>query len=130
MLVSFAPAAAGSPDAAAIQPVVTEYFQAINNRDYAGYRAVESPGNAVSRQQFQAGFRSTVDSDVVVNSIASASDGRPAAEVTFTSQQQPQDGPDGESCTNWQVTMFFDTSTGSYTIGAPPADYHASYGAC
>jgi hypothetical protein len=50
--------------------------------------------------------------------------------VTFTSRQQPKDGPDGEPCTNWQVTMFFDGSAGSYTIGAPPAGYHASYQAC
>jgi hypothetical protein len=50
--------------------------------------------------------------------------------VSFTSRQQPQDGPGGESCTNWQVTMFFDANAGTYTIGAPPADYHASYHAC
>ena len=129
-LVSLAPAAAGYPDAAAIQAVITEYFRAINSRDYAGYLTVESLGNALTEQQFQTGFRSTVDSDVLVTSITTAPDGRPAADVTFTSRQQPQDGPGGESCTNWQVTMFFDTNTGTYTIGAPPADYRASYQAC
>jgi hypothetical protein len=129
-LVSLAPAAAGYPDAAAIQPVITEYFRAINSRDYAAYLTVESPGNALTEQQFQTGFRSTVDSDVLVTSITTAPDGRPAADVTFTSRQQPQDGPGGESCTNWQVTMFFDANTGTYTIGAPPADYRASYQAC
>ena len=129
-LVSLAPAAAGYPGAAAIQPVITEYFQAINSRDYPGYLTTQSPGNALTEQQFQTGFRSTVDSDMLITSITTASDGRPAADVSFTSRQQPQDGPGGESCTNWQVTMFFDASAGTYTIGAPPADYHASYQAC
>ncbi len=129
-LVSLAPAAAGYPGAGAIQPVITEYFRAINSRDYAGYRTTESQGNALTEQQFQTGFRSTVDSDVLITSITTAPDGRPAADVSFTSRQQPQDGPDGESCTNWQVTMFFDANAGTYTIGAPPADYRASYQAC
>ena len=84
----------------------------------------------MTASQFQTGFESTQDSDVLVTGITTAPDGRPAADVTFTSRQQPQDGPDGESCTNWHVTMFFDGSAGSYTIGAPPAGYHASYQAC
>lgn len=116
-LVSLAPAAAEYPDATAIQPVITQYFRAINSRDYAGYLTTRSPGNALTEQQFQTGFRSTVDSAVLVTSITTAPDGRPAADVTFTSRQQPQDGPDGESCTNWQVTMFFDDNAGAFTIG-------------
>jgi hypothetical protein len=43
---------------------------------------------------------------------------------------QPQDGPDGESCTNWHVTMFFDDNAGTYTIGTPAAGYQASHQAC
>ena len=127
---ALAPAAARYPGATAIQAVISRYFQAINGRDYAAYLATESPGNALTAPQFQAGFESTQDSDVLVTGITTAPDGRPAADVTFTSRQQPQDGPDGESCTNWQVTMFFDGSAGNYTIGAPPAGYHASYQAC
>jgi len=127
---ALAAAAAQYPGATAIQAVISQYFQAINGRDYAAYQATQSPGNAMTAPQFQAGFESTQDSDVLITSITTAPDGRPAATVTFTSRQQPKDGPDGESCTNWQVTMFFDGSAGSYTAGAPPAGYHASFGAC
>ena len=67
---------------------------------------------------------------MVITSIGQGPDGRPAADVSFTSRQQPQDGPEGESCTNWQVTMFFDGQAGTHTIGAPAAGYHASYQAC
>jgi len=129
-LVSVAAAATQFPAAAQLMPVITKYFQAINNRDYAGYLTTESPDNALSAQQFQTGFESTADSEVVVTSMFTAPDGRAAADVTFTSRQQPQDGPDGESCTDWQVTMFFDYDGANYTIGMPPGYYHASYQAC
>jgi hypothetical protein len=129
-LVSLAPAAAQYPDAGSIQPVITEYFQAINSRDYAAYLATQSADMAMSSQQFATGFQSTEDSGVIVTNIATAPDGRPEADVTFTSRQQPQDGPNGESCTNWQVKMFLDGNAGTYTIGAPPADYRGSYQPC
>jgi hypothetical protein len=112
-LAALAPAAALYPGAVAIEKVIDRYFQAINRRDYAGYLTTQSPDNAMTASQFQAGF-----------------DGRPAADVTFTSRQQPQDGPEGETCTNWHVTMYFDGSVGTYTIGAPPNGYKASYQAC
>jgi hypothetical protein len=129
-LVSLTPAAAQYPGAASIQPVITEYFQGINSRNYAEYLASRSPGQALTLQQFQTGYRSTEDSNVIVTSITTAPDGRPEADVTFTSRQQPQDGPNGESCTNWHVSMFFDGNAGTYTIGAPPAGYVASYQPC
>ena len=129
-LASLTPSAALYPGASAIEAVINRYFQAINGRDYAAYRATQSPGNAMTAPQFQAGFESTRDSDVLITGITTMPDGSPAADVTFASQQQPQDGPDGESCTNWHVTMYFDGSAGTYTIGASPNGYKASYQAC
>jgi hypothetical protein len=129
-LVTLSPAAAQYPYADSLQAMITEYFQAIDDRDYAEYAATQSAGMALTPSQFETGFRSTADSSVLVTNIATAPDGRPEADVTFTSRQQPQDGPQGESCTNWQVKMFFDGNDGTYTIGAPPADYRASYQPC
>jgi hypothetical protein len=129
-LASLAPAAALYPGASAIEGVVNRYFQAINGRDYAAYQATQSPGIAMTEPQFQAGFESTRDSDVLITGITTMPGGQPAADVTFTSRQQPQDGPEGESCTTWHVTMYFDGSAGTYTIGAPPNGYKAAYQAC
>ena len=125
-----APAAARYPGAAAIQAVMSQYFQAINGRDYAAYQATQSPGAAMTAPQFQAGFESTRDSAVLITGITTMPDGRLAADVTFTSRQQPQDGPAGQSCTHWHVMIFLDGSAGTYTIGAPPNGYKASYQAC
>jgi hypothetical protein len=129
-LASLAPAAALYPGASAIEAVINRYFQAINSRDYAAYQATQSPGIAMTASQFQAGFESTQDSDVLITGITTTPGGQPAADVIFTSRQQPQDGPEGESCTNWHVTMYFDNSAGTYTIGAPPNGYKAAYRAC
>jgi hypothetical protein len=129
-LASLAPAAALYPGASAIETVINRYFQAINSRDYAAYQATQSPGIAMTASQFQAGFESTQDSDVLITGITTMPGGQPAADVTFTSRQQPQDGPEGESCTNWHVTMYFDDSAGTYTIGASPNGYKAAYRAC
>jgi len=129
-LASLAPAAALYPGAIAIESVVNRYFQAINGRDYSAYQATQSPGIAMAASQFQTGFASTQDSDVLITGISTMPGGQPAADVTFSSRQQPQDGPEGESCTNWHVTMYFDGSAGTYTIGAPPNGYKAAYQAC
>jgi hypothetical protein len=129
-LASLAPAAALYPGASAIESVVNRYFQAINGRDYSAYQATQSPGIAMTASQFQAGFASTRDSAVLITGITTMPGGQPAADVSFTSRQQPQDGPEGESCTNWHVTMYFDGSAGTYTIGAPPNGYKAAYQAC
>ena len=98
--------------------------------DPADYARPPEAGIAMTASQFQAGFESTQDADVLVTGITTAPGGRPAADVTFTSRQQPQDGPEGESCTNWHVTMYFDGTAGTWTIGAPPAGYRASYQTC
>jgi hypothetical protein len=129
-LASLAPAAALYPGAPAIEAIINRYFQAINGRDYSAYQATQSPGIAMTASQFQAGFESTQDSAVLITGITTMPGGQPAADVTFTSRQQPQDGPEGESCTNWHVTMYFDGSAGTYTIGAPPNGYKAAYQAC
>ena len=110
--------------------MVNRYFQAINGRDYFAYQATQSPGIAMTASQFQAGFASTPAPTVLIAGITTMPGGQRAADMTFTLGQQPQDGPEGESCTNWHVTMYFDGSAGTYTIGAPPNGYKAAYQAC
>ena len=86
-LAALAPAAALYPGAVAIEKVIDRYFQAINRRDYAGYLTTQSADNAMTASQFQTGFESTRDSAVLITGITSGFDGRPAADVTFTSRQ-------------------------------------------
>ena len=73
--VSLAPAAALYPDADQIESVISTYFQAINGRDYTAYLTTQSPGQALTAGQFQTGFRSTQDLNMVITSIGQGSDG-------------------------------------------------------
>ena len=128
-LVSLAPATALLPRRDAIEGVINRYFQAINGRDYAAYQATQSPGYAMTASQFQTGFEST---GIRTCSSPGSAAGRTGAgrQRDLYHRQQPNDGPEGESCTNWRVMMFLDGSAGAYTIGAPLNGYKAAYQAC
>jgi len=128
--ISITPSAAAYPHARSIVKVITQYFRAINRHNYRLYRPTQSLSNAISPQQFATGFRSTKDSAVTILGISAAKDRMPTADVTFTSHQQPQDGPSNEPCTQWDVMMFLEKTGATYIITHPPASYHAKYQAC
>ena len=105
----------------------------INARDYQSYFSMLSPQvqQGMTQAQFENGYRSTADSNETLVGISAASDGDLAAEVTFTSHQNPADSPDqSESCTDWDITLFLTQSGSGYVIDPAPSDYHASYQPC
>jgi hypothetical protein len=121
------------PNASSVAGFLGQYFTAINNRDYQSYFSLLSPQlqQGTSQAQFDSGYRSTVDSNETLVSISTASDGDLAAEVTFTSHQDPADSPDqSESCTNWDISLFLAQSNSGYVIDPAPAGYQASYQPC
>ena len=120
-------------NASSIAGFLGQYFTAINARDYQSYFSLLSPQlqQGTSQAQFDSGYRSTVDSNETLVSISTASDGDLAAEVTFTSHQDPADSPDqSESCTNWDISLFLAQSNSGYVIDPAPAGYQASYQPC
>jgi hypothetical protein len=85
----------------------------------------------MTQAQFKNGYRSTADSNETLVGISTASDGDMAAEVTFTSHQNPADSPDhSESCTDWDITLFLAQGGSGYVIDPAPAGYHASHQGC
>jgi hypothetical protein len=85
----------------------------------------------MTRAQFDKGYRSTADSDETLVGISTASDGDMAAEVTFTSHQDPADSPDqSQSCTSWDISLFLSQGGSGYLIDPAPSDYKASYQPC
>ena len=131
-VVSLSSTAALDPAAPAVLSLLSRYFQAINTRDYQLYRDVHTADSQASLDPdtFQLGFESTEDSDAVVTTIGVQPDGRPTADVAFTSHQDSVDGPEGDTCDRWNVTFFLDPDGDGYLIGAPPSTYHASHQAC
>ena len=127
-----APGVTGSATAPQVEALVTSYFAAINGHDYQNYVSLLAPSlqQAMTPTQFNSGYGSTTDSNMVLTSISSASSGSVTATITFTSRQRPAHSPDGSACDNWQITLYLQPDGGSYIIGPPPASYHSSYNAC
>jgi hypothetical protein len=130
-VVSVAPAAGSQATARAVVALLSRYFTDINTGKFADYRLLYSPAKSESSLgQIAHDYRSTIDTHARLIDLATAADGRPAATVTFTSHQHAVDGPDGQTCTHWQVTFFLEATSNGYLIGTPPADYSAQRTAC
>ena len=125
--------ASPDPDASSVAAFLGQYFAAINDHDYQSYISLLSPQvqQGITQAQFDKGYGSTVDSNETLVGISTASDGDLAAEVTFTSHQNPADSPDrSESCTNWDISLSLAQGGSGYVIDPAPAGYQASYKPC
>lgn len=125
--------ASQDPNASSVADFLGQYFTAINDHDYQSYLSLQSPQiqQGMTQQQFEKGYRSTVDSSETLVGISTSPDGDLAAEVTFTSHQDPADSPDqSESCTDWRITLFLSQDGSGYLIDPAPSSYHASYQPC
>lgn len=121
------------PDASSVATFLNQYFTAINDHDYQSYISLLSSQDeqGLTQEQFDNGYGSTVDSAETLLGISIAANGDLVASVTFTSHQNPADSPDQqESCTDWNISLFFEQGGGGYLIDKPPPSYHASYQAC
>lgn len=79
------------------------YFAAINNRDFEAWKSVLKPADRKFKTQWE-GLDSTHDSDIRLYHVVRSAQSM-TADVSFTSRQDPADGPrEGEECTHWDVT--------------------------
>jgi hypothetical protein len=132
-MVTVASGASQDSNASSIAAFLDQYFTAINTRDYQSYFSLLGPQlqQGMTQAQFEKGFRSTADSSETLVGVSTASDGDLAAEVTFTSHQNPADSPDhSDSCTNWDISLFLAQGGSGYTIDPAPSGYQASYQPC
>ncbi|MFC6161915.1 hypothetical protein [Kribbella jiaozuonensis] len=130
-LIAVDPAAAEEPAAADVVRLLTSYFTAINDHDYDSYQVLLTPAALATqtRKQFTNGFRSTVDSEITLLGLSTATDGRLLAQVSFVSRQNGIDGPDGQTCTRWTVGKFLEGQGTDLLIGKALSG-HASHTAC
>jgi hypothetical protein len=132
-LVQVAPGVAGNPQTPRIAAMLSQYFKAINSRDYFGYYALLSPQQQqqTSQSQFDNGFATTRDGGATLQSLSPGPGGTTVATVTFTSHQNPADSVDRhESCTRWRISLYLQHAGNGYVISKPPPTYRASYAPC
>ncbi|MFF1818158.1 hypothetical protein ACFVWG_12735 [Kribbella sp. NPDC058245] len=131
-LVSITPEAAQDPAAPAVVELLTTYYKAINDHDYLTYQAQQTrAANALlTRTDFATGFRSTVNSEVVIQALSPTDDGRLLASITFTSAQDAADGPKHQTCTHWSVGKFLKGQSSTLLIDKAPKSYKATFDPC
>jgi hypothetical protein len=129
--VAISETAAANPAATAVVALLTSYFTAINEHDYAAYKKVHTKAlrSDMTEGEFTKGYKSTQDSAIVITELGTGPDGRLMATVTFTSTQNATDGRDQQACTNWTVGKFLQKEGSSYRIGKGLKGF-ANYATC
>ena len=100
-----------SPDTSAIQGVsftLGTYFDAINSHDYqTAWQQFTPQQRHVTSANHLATTTSTVhDSDIVIHDIRMIGSRKAVAFVTFTSTQDPSQGPNGDTQDNWTLDYW------------------------
>ena len=105
------------------------YFSGINNRDFSSTWAELSTaeqGQLGGFDQFAQQLSTSTDSDVVLHSALDNGNGTASADVSFTSMQSGDLGPNpGETCTQWDLTYNLVSSTDGYLIDGVPSGDHS-----
>jgi hypothetical protein len=127
--VSVAPEVTNNATARAVVALLTGYFTAINEQDYSKYRQVLTRGARQTQAEFEKGYRTTNNSQVLLRELGIGEDGRLLATVDFVSTQDAADGPEGQTCTRWTVGKFFEKEGSKLRI-AKALKGHSSHLAC
>ncbi len=124
---------AADPRASAVLAFVRRYFTAINDHSFERYAKLFSASlrSDESSAAFERDFGSSADSAATVIKIFTSGTGLTGAQITFTSHQKPSQSPTGtESCTDWNITLFLEDSSGHYLISQAPPGYAPTDRAC
>lgn len=115
--VAVSAVATGHPQAAAVEQLFQQYFDAINERDYSAWRArvTDDQAHAQDAGHWTAAYATTVDSNVLVMSIE---DEPLRARVKFSSQQSVGLAPSAlrSDCINWDLTYLVVERDGQLVI--------------
>src|SRR5664279_1576592 len=114
----------GAPyyDSSSASTTLNTYFDGISSGDYATAYAqlsAREQSNNGSLSEWSSGLLTSIDTNVVVNSVSNQGSGTIVANVSFHSHQAPEQGVNpGETDTNWNIdyTMVPGPGAGGYLI--------------
>jgi hypothetical protein len=105
------------PATADVAAVLDAYVTGINERRYSDSFALLSPDNPTAKKGVQAWIdaeSSTQIRDARLRSVSDGPTGTVNAEMTFTSTQSAELGPNGQTCSQWDLV---------YTMVGPGPDW-------
>jgi hypothetical protein len=123
----------GAADEQGILRTLSNYFDAVNNRDYdtawAQYTAQEQARNG-SEQQYVQGESTTHVSNTMLHGVVQQSPGVDLATFTFTSTQSPANSPDGQVCDNWSLVYTMVATGNTWLIDNAVGENGVAYRPC
>jgi hypothetical protein len=111
---------------------LTTYFNAINSADYATAYAQLGPQEKAtqSESQFAANMATTQDGSINIGTVTPTSNGNYLVDVSFTSRQSANNGPNGDVCDNWTLQYTMVNSAGTWLINASNAQNGVTHVQC
>jgi hypothetical protein len=126
--------AAAHPLYETVRRLLQAHFDAINSKDYQGWRAVVTRRRAQNQpeREWQVSYRSTRDGNIVVYRIEAGPPGTARALVNFTSVQNPEDAPLElpERCIQWRVVLLLTIEGGEWKIDSGPTSATPQHERC
>jgi hypothetical protein len=103
-----------------IQPVLQNYFDGINEKDYDKWRSSVTQSKAAEQPKsvWQAAYQTVQDGDIIVYRIDLAQGGSLRVLLTFTSTQDVTEAPKDfqHACIHWQVVWALDLEHGQWKL--------------
>lgn len=130
--VQLAPDAQADPRGEDIRLLLQRHFDAINSKDFAAWKATVTAERARKylEQKWHEDYRTTQDGSFLVHRIEPVADGSMVVLLSFTSIQDPEKAPDGQSrCVRWYVSYPLATERGELRLG-PGSEDTSQYGRC
>src|SRR5699024_231192 len=122
--VELTAAASSHPQSEKIHTLLQDYFDAINQRDYALWSSTVTTDwvRKKPEHQWRSGYNSTHEGNAVVYRIDPVSPQRLRILVAFTSTQDPGDAPDElpADCIRWHLALPAVEVTGEWALAKPP----------
>jgi hypothetical protein len=120
--------AAASPYGSAVQTLLQNYYNAINDGSYLQWESTATPAliQANPEPQWKNGYASSQDKGMYVYRINSAPDNQLRVLLTFNSHQDPSKAPDTApyACITWHSVLTMSDTKSGWKIDAGTAGSH------
>lgn len=117
-----------------VRQLLQTYFDAINAKNYRGWRAAVTSKRAENEpeREWQVAYRSTRDGSVVVHRIESGPVDSMRVLVSFTSVQNPEDAPLelAEPCIRWRVVLSLTVEGNDWKLDTGPTSATPEHDKC
>lgn len=129
-VLAVGPLAARQPGVRQVVALLTTYFEAINDQNFAEYQRLFVPSIQRMMTHFGSGYAGTFDSGATLTQLVATGPHGLAATVAFISHQNPANSPDGASCDSWLITLFLKRQGAMLHIRHPRPGFPQSVLAC